>query len=78
MAKTLPIKHIGIMQAICDRRRNANLRSDLGADRYRQLGVKERFVGEAPYRVCPACIKALPYQYRTRKRRIDSAAKVKT
>lgn len=57
MAKALPIKHIGIMRALCDRRRKANLRSDLGADRYRQLGVKERFRGEEPYRICPSCIK---------------------
>lgn len=72
MAKALPIKHIGILRAICDRRRNAYLRTDLGADRYRQLGVKERHVGQAPYRICPACIKALPNLYLTRKLRIDS------
>lgn len=78
MAKALPIRHIGLMQAICDRRRTADLRTDLGADRYRQLGVKERFVGEAPYRVCPACIKALPFQYLPRKRRrVDRKAEGK-
>jgi hypothetical protein len=53
----LPVRHIGEIFALCDRRKRANLRPDLGAERYRQLGVKERFVGEAPYRVCPACIK---------------------
>lgn len=61
--KTLPIKHIGIMYAICDRRRNAHLRTDLGVERYKQLGVKERFKGEAPYRICPRCIAKLPTLY---------------
>ena len=56
----LPIKHIGIIQAICDRRRSANLRTDLGEERYLQLGVKERHRGEDPYRICPECIAKLP------------------
>lgn len=73
MAKALPIRHIGIFSAICDRRRKANLRTDLGEERYRQLGVKERHLGEAPYRICPKCIGKLPTlwkdEMRYRKRR---------
>ena len=52
-----PIKHIGINRALCDGRKKAHLREDLGVDRYKQLGVKERFKGEAPYKICPACIR---------------------
>ena len=51
------VRHIGIMRALCDRRKHASLREDLGVERYRILGIKERFKGEAPYRICPACIK---------------------
>lgn len=56
MAKALPIKHIGLMRALCDRRKRAYLREDLGVDRYKVLGVSELFVGEAPYRICARCI----------------------
>ena len=54
---TLPIKHIGVFRALCDRRKRAMLRADLGVERYKQLGVKERFEGQEKYRVCPVCIK---------------------
>jgi hypothetical protein len=57
------------MRAICDRRRAAYLRTDLGAERYRALGVKERFKNEAPYRVCAKCIAKLPTLYLQRRRR---------
>ena len=56
---SLPLKHIGNLMAICDRRKRANLREDLGAERYKQLGVKERLEGETPYKVCPRCIAKL-------------------
>lgn len=57
MAKAINIKHIGIMRALCDGRKRASLREDLGADRYRQLGISERLRDQAPYRICRACIK---------------------
>lgn len=50
-------RHIGIGRALCDGRKRAELREDLGPERYRLLGVKERFAGQEPYRVCAACIK---------------------
>lgn len=68
MTKALPIKHIGIPSAICDRRRPANLRNDLGEARYKQLGVKERFVGEEPYRICPKCIAKLATLWKDERR----------
>lgn len=52
----LPTRHIGILRAICDRRRKADLREDLEVKRYLRLGIKERLLGEAPYKVCRACI----------------------
>ncbi len=64
----LPIEHIGIPRALCDGRKRAYLRSDLGEDRYKQLGVSERFKDQAPYKICAACIKALPTQYLKRRR----------
>lgn len=64
----VPIKHIGLGRAICDRRRAAYLRTDLGEARYRRLGVRERFKGEEPYRICERCIAALPTQYTKRRR----------
>lgn len=54
---SIPIRHIGVCRALCDGRKRASLREDLGAERYKQLGVKERFKDEAPYRICPECIK---------------------
>jgi hypothetical protein len=52
----VPIRHIGNTSALCDERVRANLRVDLEVERYRQLGVTERFRDEAPYRVCKRCI----------------------
>ena len=59
MAKAIPTKHIGIIYALCDRRKSASLREDLGVERYKQLGVKERHVGQEPYRICPKCIRCV-------------------
>ena len=54
--KTMPVKHIGVLHALCSRNLLANLRDDLGSARYRRLGIKERYVGERPYRICKRCI----------------------
>jgi hypothetical protein len=61
-SKRRHVRHIGYL-ALCDgKRRDDNfLRIDLGASRYRQLGVVERFKDEKPYRVCKRCIRKLPY-----------------
>jgi hypothetical protein len=56
---TLPVKHIGVPLALCDERIVAYLRDDLESSRYRQLGVKERFKNEPPYRVCKRCIRKI-------------------
>lgn len=55
--KRLPIRHIGYL-ALCSAEHHDNCiaRIDLGAARYRQLGVRERFTGEKPYRVCKRCL----------------------
>lgn len=53
------IKHIGNVLAICNRSISANLREDLGLKRYKQLGVKELFKNENPYRVCGNCLKVI-------------------
>lgn len=53
----LPIKHVGIHRALCNEKLRAELRPDLGAERYRQLGVSERFKNEDPYRICKNCIR---------------------
>lgn len=60
--KRLPIRHLGYL-SLCDaKHRDNNIRRiDLGVARYRQLGVRERFKDEKPYRVCKHCIVALPY-----------------
>lgn len=53
-----PIKHIGIMRALCDGRKRANLRTDMSAEEYRRLGTPPALLSdEEPYRVCRACIK---------------------
>lgn len=82
--KRLPIRHIGY-HALCDaKHRDDNIhRIDLGVVRYRQLGVRERFKDEKPYRVCKRCIKNVPGEYLARafakafkrKRRVDRTAK---
>ena len=55
--KRLPIRHIGYL-ALCNARNfRTNIhRIDLGSKRYRQLGVRERFKDEKPYRVCKRCL----------------------
>ena len=55
-----PIRHIGYL-SLCDAKRHKDsiVRIDLGVKRYRQLGVKDRFKGEKPYRVCKRCIAKL-------------------
>jgi hypothetical protein len=58
--ETKPIKHIGWIYAVCGNRTvHANFREDLGADRYRRLGVSERFKNERPYRICANCIRVV-------------------
>lgn len=55
--KRLPIRHIGYL-ALCSAKHTDNCiaRIDLGSARYRQLGVRERFKDEKPYRVCKRCL----------------------
>ena len=53
------IRHIGVIRALCNPKIPAGLREDLGGDRYRQLGVRERFKDELPYRICVKCIRAV-------------------
>ncbi len=62
MAKRFPIRHIGYL-ALCDAKHRMNNinRIDLGEERYRILGVKERLKDERPYRCCQRCIAKLPY-----------------
>ena len=58
---SLPIKHLGYL-SLCDgkHRFDSIRRIDLGRKRYEQLGVKERFKDEPPYRICKRCIRSLP------------------
>lgn len=80
MGKALPIKHIGIFRALCDGRKRAMLREDLGVERYRTLGVKERLEDQEPYRICPACIKVVGNPHlvvaRMKRRRTRAADRV--
>jgi hypothetical protein len=55
------IEHIGSERspwtAMCGRKlKNAGMRCDLGADRYRRLGVTELLRDQKPYHVCKRCI----------------------
>lgn len=50
------IKHIGNVLALCDRKKSANLREDLGYSRYAKLGIEERFRDQLPYRICKKCL----------------------
>lgn len=57
----LPVRHIGYTISLCgkwpnDTKQPRIARVDLGSDRYKRLGVKERLKSEAPYRVCERCI----------------------
>lgn len=57
--KKLPVRHIGNVIALCNKNLATmphSLRTDLGYDRYKQLGVVERFKDQAPYRVCDKCL----------------------
>ena len=60
MAKTIPIRHIGYL-SLCSAKHydNSIHRIDLGYSRYLQLGVRERFKNEEPYRVCKRCLAAV-------------------
>lgn len=57
----LPIKHLGYL-SLCDGKHRVDniFRIDLGKSRYCQLGIRERFKDEKPYRVCKRCIALLP------------------
>jgi len=57
--RKLPIVHIGNVLALCNNNLPANLREDLGYSRYKQLGVKERFKDQKPYRICEKCLKVI-------------------
>lgn len=56
--KKIPVRHIGIIKPICGRKTNSHrsLREDLGLERYKMLGVKERFANESMYRICSYCL----------------------
>ena len=55
------IRHIGYLSLCGAKHHTLNIaRIDLGASRYRRLGVCERFKSEKPYRVCERCIAKLP------------------
>lgn len=59
------IRHIGHYRSLCgfiDKHSRNIARIDLGSKRYKQLGVRERFKDEAPYRVCKHCIAAIEAQ----------------
>lgn len=73
MAKKLrlPIRHIGNVFPICGSLRlkdqnapayeskHMSLRTDLGYERYLQLGLVERFKDEKPYRICERCLEII-------------------
>lgn len=59
MNKNLKVRHIGVVFAICSNKTLSNsfsLREDLGYERYKNMGVVERFKGEEPYRICKKCL----------------------
>lgn len=63
-----PIRHIGVVIPICgaliQKDPNApaymsfheSLREDLGYERYKVLGIHERFSNQKPYRICEKCL----------------------
>ncbi len=55
----MKIYHIGFAGALCNPRLPSRFLADLGYARLKQLGVKERFRDEAPYRVCKKCLKSV-------------------
>ena len=57
----MKIRHIGYFSLCRAEHHTDNIaRIDLGAARYRRLGVRERLKNETPYRVCKRCIAKLP------------------
>lgn len=52
----MKVKHIGVTYALCSKKHSGSFREDLGSERYKQLGVGERFKNEEPYRICKVCI----------------------
>lgn len=60
--KKIEIRHIGYVSALCNENIFAGLREDLGYKRYKQLGVKERFKDEEPYRICKRCLAIIKKQ----------------
>ncbi len=51
------IKHISTHPTLCGLHGyRACVNDHLGLDRYKQLGVKERFKDEPPYRICKRCL----------------------
>lgn len=60
---SVPIQHIGYF-ALCNAKHHADNvhRIDLGSQRYKQLGVRERFKNEKPYRICKRCIAVIVSQ----------------
>jgi hypothetical protein len=56
----MKIKHIGYL-ALCNAWHYDDCiqRIDLGAARYKRLGVRERLKDEKPYRVCKNCIRKI-------------------
>jgi hypothetical protein len=59
MKNKLPIEHIGNVLALCSPHISANLREDLGYERYKKLGVSELFRNEEPYRICKRCLRVV-------------------
>ena len=54
--KAKRIRHLGLV-ALCGLPAGTNfIRADLDYARCKQLGVKERFRDEKPYRVCGRCL----------------------
>jgi len=67
------IRHIGSLTPLCGAKAYSNLRDDLPARRYKQLGVRERFKNEARYRICARCIRVIAARERSRGSVSDSA-----
>lgn len=59
------IRHIGIVYAICSNKTLVNknsLREDLEYERYKRMGVTEKFRDEKPYRICSKCLAKIKKQ----------------
>lgn len=66
----LPIRHIGNVIPVCGLKqkdpnapayesKHRSLREDLGYERYKQMGLSERFKDEKPYRMCENCLSVI-------------------